>query len=195
MISEALEREIKSYSIGEKLRALRLKKKMGLVELGKHTGLSPALISKIERDKLFPTLPTLVRISMVFGVGLEFFFAEEQKRRSVAIVRREERQKFPERPEKDPVSYIFECLDFKAVERSLNAYFAEFQPVNAEAASSHQHSGEEVLYVMSGELEIAMKGETHSLREGDAIYFDSSVPHSYRRISPGPCTGLVVTTV
>ncbi len=47
---------------------------MGLVELGKHTGLSPAMLSKLERGKLFRTLPTLMRIAMVFGVGLEHFF-------------------------------------------------------------------------------------------------------------------------
>ena len=63
-ISQGLER----YSIGEKLRTLRLRKSMGLVELGKHTGLSAALLSKLERGKLFPTLPTLLRIAMVFGV-------------------------------------------------------------------------------------------------------------------------------
>jgi transcriptional regulator with XRE-family HTH domain len=64
-ISEGLGR----YSIGEKLRTLRLRKSMGLVELGKHTGLSAALLSKLERGKLFPTLPTLLRIALVFGVG------------------------------------------------------------------------------------------------------------------------------
>src|SRR5215467_13734655 len=62
------------YSIGEKLRALRLRNHMGLVELGKHTRLSAPLLSKLERGKLFPTLPTLMRIAMAFGVGLDFFF-------------------------------------------------------------------------------------------------------------------------
>ena len=48
---------LKPYALGEKLRNLRLKKSMGLVELGKHSGLSPAMLSKLERGKLFPTLP------------------------------------------------------------------------------------------------------------------------------------------
>ena len=78
-ISEGLGR----YSIGEKLRTLRLRKSLGLVELGQHTGLSAALLSKLERGKLFPTLPTLLRIAMVFGVGLDFFFTDERKRRVV----------------------------------------------------------------------------------------------------------------
>src|ERR1700745_4222098 len=91
-ISEGLTR----YSIGEKLRSLRLRKSMGLVELGKHTGLSAALLSKLERGKLFPTLPTLLRISLVFGVGLDYFFTDERKRRVVAIARKKERSRFPD---------------------------------------------------------------------------------------------------
>ena len=93
-ISEGLGR----YSIGEKLRSMRLRKSMGLVELGKHTGLSAALLSKLERGKLFPTLPTLLRIAMVFGVGLDYFFSDERKRRVVGVVRRDERVRLPDRP-------------------------------------------------------------------------------------------------
>src|SRR5436190_12148682 len=93
-ISEGLGR----YSIGEKLRTLRLKKSMGLVELGKHTGLSAALLSKIERGKLIPTLPTLLRIALVFSVGLDFFFSEDSKRRLTEVIRKSERKRFPERP-------------------------------------------------------------------------------------------------
>src|SRR6202042_518600 len=95
-VSATITEGLGRYSIGEKLRSLRLRKSMGLVELGKHTGLSAALLSKLERGKLFPTLPTLLRISMVFGVGLDYFFSDERKRRVVGVVRREQRVRFPE---------------------------------------------------------------------------------------------------
>ncbi len=58
MLSETLAKGLSRYAIGDKLRALRLKKKMGLVELGRHTSLSAAMLSKVERGKLFPTLGT-----------------------------------------------------------------------------------------------------------------------------------------
>src|SRR6202158_5405269 len=93
-ISEGLTR----YSIGEKLRSLRLRKSMGLVELGKHTGLSAALLSKLERGKLFPTLPTLLRIALVFGVGLEYFFTDERKRHVVAVAGQKGRFRVSDRP-------------------------------------------------------------------------------------------------
>src|ERR1700733_3971544 len=126
MLSESLKKGIQRYAIGDKLRALRIKKSMGLVELGRHTGLSAAMLSKVERGKLFPTLPTLLRIALVFSVGLEYFFSDDQKRHVLAIVRRAERKRFPERPDGRDVSFYFESLDFTAVERKLDAYYAEF---------------------------------------------------------------------
>ncbi len=88
MLSATLEKGLSEYAIGAKIRSLRLKKKMGLVELGKHTGLSPALLSKIERNRLFPTLPTLLRIALVFSVDLAFFFAGAREKPVVAVVRK-----------------------------------------------------------------------------------------------------------
>ena len=55
MVTKAIDDGLRPYSIGEKLRSLRLRKSMGLVELGRHTGLSAALLSKLERGKLYPT--------------------------------------------------------------------------------------------------------------------------------------------
>src|SRR5690349_19242533 len=152
MVSKAIEDGLRPYALGEKLRTLRLRKSMGLVELGKHTGLSAALLSKLERGKLFPTLPTLLRIALVFGVGLEYFFTDERKRRVVALVRREERIRFPERPGAQDVPYFFECLDFPATERKLSAFYAEFQETLPEKLKPHQHAGIEFLFLIKGSL-------------------------------------------
>ena len=193
MLSETLAKGLRDYAIGEKLRALRLKKKMGLVELGRHTGLSAAMLSKVERGKLFPTLPTLLRIALVFGVGLENFFSDDQKRHVLAIVRRAQRKRFPERPDGRDISFYFESLDFAAVERKLHAYYAEFQPLQPGKARLHHHTGVEFLSVLRGKLELHIGTEEHILESGDSIYFDSSLPHSYRRVSQKPCSAIVVT--
>jgi len=193
VLSETLTKGLGRYAIGEKLRALRLRKKMGLVELGRHTDLSAAMLSKVERGKLYPTLPTLLRIALVFSVGLEYFFSEGQKRRVLAIVRRAERRRFPERPDGRDISFYFESLDFGAVERKLNAYYAEFQQLPSGKARLHHHPGVEFLSVLRGKLEMHIGAEEYALDSGDSVYFDSSVPHSYRRISPKPCSAIVVT--
>src|SRR5512147_1236132 len=116
MLSKTLGDGLAKYSIGDKLRALRLRKKLGLVDLGKHTGLSPALISKIETGKLFPTLPTLLRIAMVFNVGLEHFFAVPERGPALAVVRRKDRQRFPESADAQDPAFHFESVDFPVQE-------------------------------------------------------------------------------
>ena len=194
MLSETLSDGLKAYGIGEKVRALRLRKKMGLVELGQHTGLSPALLSKIERGKMFPTLPTLLRISLVFGVALDHFFAGPGKRPALAVVRAADRRRFPDQQGARSPSYHFECLDYPVTERKLNAYFVEFEDVAPERARAHQHEGAEVIFVISGKLIVRVADEEHELGPGDSMYFDPSPPHSYRRSGPKPCTAVVVTT-
>jgi transcriptional regulator with XRE-family HTH domain len=193
MLNKTILDGLEPYRLGEKIRTLRLRKSMGLVELGKHTGLSPAMLSKLERGKLFPTLPTLLRIALVFGVGLEHFFTDERKRHVVSIVRKKERLRFPEMPSGGPVAYFFESLDFKTTERKLNAFYAEFEAVETAKIRPHQHAGIELLYLISGKLEITVGSDPHELSAGDAIYFDSGVRHSYRRLSKTPCAGIVVT--
>jgi len=193
MTNDTISQGLGRYSIGEKLRTLRLRKSMGLVELSKHTGLSAALLSKLERGKLFPTLPTLLRIAMVYSVGLEYFFTDERKRRTVSVVRREDRVRFPERPGTQEVPYFFESLDYKANDRKLSGYVAEFHEIPAEKAKPHMHPGVELVYVIKGALTIKIGGEEFQLDAEDAIYFDSAVLHSYRRRGAKPCTGLIVT--
>lgn len=193
MLSKTLQDGLKVYSIGERLRSLRLRKGIGLVELGRHTGLSPALLSKLERGKLYPTLPTLLRIAMVFSVGLEHFFTPERKRKVVAVVRKSERRRFPERMGAKEPAFEFESLDFPATERKLNAYLADFYPLAPEKMKLHQHSGVEFVYLFRGQLGMRIAGEEHTLHAGDSLYFDSSQPHGYRRDGAKPCSAIVVT--
>jgi transcriptional regulator with XRE-family HTH domain len=193
MLSKTLQDGLNDYAIGEKVRALRLKKKIGLVDLGKHTGLSPALLSKIERGRLFPTLPTLLRIALVFGVGLEYFFAGAREEPLVAVTRKSDRVALPDRPGARDAAYRFSSLDYAATERRFNCYHAEFFPVAADKLRPHDHPGVEFLYVMSGVLSLHIKGEEHVLDAGDAIYFDATLPHAYRRSGGRSCTAVVVT--
>jgi transcriptional regulator with XRE-family HTH domain len=190
---EAVESWLKPYSIGEKLKTLRLRKKLGLVELGRHTGLSAALLSKLERSKLYPTLPTLARIATVFDVGLDHFFTDERKRHAVALAKKRDRQRFPERPGTSEVAYFFETLDYGAAPRKLNAYYADFQNIAKEKLRPHTHAGAEHLYLLFGTLVIAIGGHGYELEAGDAIYFDSSVPHTYCKSGDSPCAALIVT--
>ena len=191
MLSETLAAGLEHYKIGPKIRALRLKKKLGLVQLGEHTGLSPSMLSKIERSALFPTLPTLLRIALVFGVGLEHFFVESTDRPSVAVIRRRDRLRLPDRPDDAAPSYFFESLDFPVTDRKMEAFYAEF-PVQSKPSEPHQHGGAELIYVIKGKLAVNVDGDDVVLEEGDAMYFDLGAPHSYRREGRSACAAIVV---
>jgi transcriptional regulator with XRE-family HTH domain len=191
MLTETLTSGLQRYQIGPKVRALRLKKKLGLAQLSEHTGLSPAMLSKIERGQLFPTLPTLLRIAMVFGVGLEHFFLTEESRRAIAVVRGKDRLRLPNRPGKQPPAYTFESLNFPAADPAMDAFFAEF-PANSKPSEPHHHDGEEFIFVFSGALKVNVDGNDIDLLAGDAMYFDSSAPHSYCAAGLSPCSAVVV---
>jgi quercetin dioxygenase-like cupin family protein/DNA-binding XRE family transcriptional regulator len=191
MLSETLTAGLERYKIGPKVRALRLRKKLGLVQLGQHTGLSPAMLSKIERGQLFPTLPTLLRIALLFGVGLEHFFVDGEERPAVAVTRKRDRLRMPDRPDATAPAYFFESLDYPVTDRKIQAFHVEF-PEPSRASEPHRHDGAELIYVLKGRLVVNVDGDDTALDEGDAMYFDPKAPHSYRREGPSPCAAIVV---
>jgi transcriptional regulator with XRE-family HTH domain len=190
MISETLSTGLQQYRIGPKLRVLRLRKKLGLVQLSRHTGLSSAMLSKIERGLLFPTLPTLLRIAMVFGVSLEYFFREDPKRSRTAVVRKEDRISLPNRPDAIP-AYTFECLNFPVTDRKMDAFYAEF-PRDAGSSEVHRHDGAELIFIVRGKLAVTVDEEETILSAGDAMYFDSDAEHSYRAYGRTGCAAIVI---
>jgi mannose-6-phosphate isomerase-like protein (cupin superfamily) len=109
-------------------------------------------------------------------------------------VRGRDRLRFPEKPGAREMAYEFESLDYPAVERRLNAYYAEFKAVAADAVRLHQHPGGEFVYVLGGTLILQIGADAHVLQADDSIYFDSTVPHGYSRRGVKPCRAIVVTT-
>jgi len=191
MVSDTLSEGLGRYRIGEKVRGLRQAKKLGLVQLGQHTGLSAAMLSKIERGLLFPTLPTLLRIAMVFGVGLEHFFVDRNKRAAVAVIRKAERLRLPDRSGDAAPAYYFESLDFPVTDRKIEAYYAEF-PADAKPSEEHRHEGAELIFILRGSLTVTVDGEPTTLNQGDAMYFDSGISHGYARHGRLACAAIVV---
>jgi transcriptional regulator with XRE-family HTH domain len=173
--------------IGERIKRLRLKKSMGLVELGRQTGLSASFLSQLETGRVVPTLRNLARVSIVFGKDLSYFF-EAEPQAMFRIHRKKERMRMPQTGVEDP-SYYFESLGYMVPDRQLDPYFAEFLPRKAGDVRPHVHPGFEFLYILEGELEIRHADKVHILEAGDGVYFDASTPHSYR------CNGATATQV
>ena len=192
--TSTVEEAILPYAIADKLRTLRLRRSMGLAQLAEHSGFSPAMLSRLENGRLVPTLPTLTRIALVFGVGLDYFFTDPRKRHIVAISRQYERKVFPSDPKSSSVPWSFESLDFRANERKLNGFLAHFHSFPEQKLTPHFHPGVELLYLIEGELEMTIGVETFQLSAGDSVYFDSLQKHSYRSLVKTSCTAVVITT-
>lgn len=191
---ETINRALAAYDLGAKLRRLRLRKKIALTELGKHTGLSASMLSQLETGKLIPTLPTLARIAMVFDVGLDYFFGTRRKAGLFELVRKGERMQFPSEADSPRPTFLFEVLAYKATNKAMEAYLAEFPRREKREAQPHTHAGAELLYVMEGRLEVTYQDDFFVLEAGDAAYFDASEPHSYRGLSRAAAKALVVST-
>ena len=191
---DSVRRLLSNYDIGPKLRQLRLRKKIALVDLGKHTGLSASMLSQLENGKLVPTLPTLARIAMVFDVGLDHFFSDHRARRTFSIVRAAERLSFPELPDSPVPGFFFEVLAFGAMDKNMSAYLAEFPLRDGKPTRPHEHEGAEFIHVLQGVLTLNYQAEDHVLRAGDSVYFDASEAHSYRGASDEKARAVVVTS-
>jgi transcriptional regulator with XRE-family HTH domain len=190
--SHSAETFIAEKRIGERIRRLRLKRSMGLVELGRHAGLSASFLSQLETGRVVPTLRNLARIAMVFGRDLSYFF-EPEPHPLFRLHRRAERVRLPQSGVEDP-TYYFESLAYMVPDRQLDPYFAEFVPVRKTTeVRPHVHPGYEFLYLLQGELQIRHGDHTHSLESGDSVYFDAATPHSYRCASSAPAVALIVT--
>jgi transcriptional regulator with XRE-family HTH domain len=187
-----VEEFISEKRIGERIKHLRLKKSMGLVELGRHTGLSASFLSQLETGRVVPTLRNLARIAMVFSKDLSYFFDPEPQT-LFRVHRRKDRVRLPQTGVDDP-SYFFESLGYLVPDRQLDPYFAEFLPVKTgREPRAHQHLGCEFLYLLSGALDVRHGEGTHHVEAGDSVYFDANTVHSYVCAGDSPATAVIVT--
>lgn len=164
------QRSLEPYSIGVKLRLLRTQKRLTLSRLSAETKLSTALLSKLETDRMIPTLPTLASISRVYGVGLSYFFSEPS-RHAISITRRahlagEGRSQEPVRTM--PLNVVREGT-------RLVAQVIEFPAAGAAAAMNPFHETNALVYVLEGELDIEAGGMRESLAAGDCACVESQM--------------------
>ena len=177
--------------IGQRIRSLRQRASMGLVELGRHAGLSASFLSQLETGRVVPTLRNLSRLAMVFSKDLNYFFSPVPQT-IFRVHRAEDRVRLPQSGAQDP-NYFFESLGYLVPDRQLDPYLAEFQPGKGSDSQFHKHGGIEFLYVIRGALRIHHGDIVYDLRSADSVYFDSGTPHSYACLGDEPASVLIVT--
>ncbi len=178
---------LEPYSIGLKLRSLRNRKHLTLSRLAAETGLSTALLSKLETDRMIPTLPTLATITRVYGVGMSYFFSEPS-RHTLSITRKAHLQSEGRGPE----PFRITPLNASAQNLPLKAEMIEFAPggVTSSADCFRESSG--VIYVLEGRLQLEAGGLVEILEAGDCACVESDMALAWSAAGKNRCRILAV---
>jgi transcriptional regulator with XRE-family HTH domain len=177
---------LEPYCIGLKLRALRTQKRLTLSRLATETGLSTALLSKLETDRMIPTLPTLSTICRVYGVGLSYFFSEPA-RHTLSITRKAHFQGNARGPE------LVKITPLNSAESGpLKAQMIEFPPGGAAIAMNVTREARGVVYVLEGKLRLDAGGMTEVLEAGDCACMESEIPLAWSAADKRRCRVLAV---
>jgi len=187
----AAEALLSAAQLGQRIKRLRLKRSMGLVELGRLTGLSASFLSQLETGRVVPTLRNLARIALVFNKDLSWFF-ESTGHSVFRIQRRRERIRLPN-GSSDP-DYIAESFGILIPEGGLRPCLAEFLPgQNRSGFHPDRHAGVEMVYVLQSSIELRRKGEAHLLEAGDVCYISGETPRTYRCSGGEPARALIIS--
>jgi DNA-binding transcriptional MerR regulator/quercetin dioxygenase-like cupin family protein len=160
-------------SIGPRLRRLRTQRGRGLAEVATAAGISVGFLSALERSQMSASVGTLRRLARYYRTNiLDFFDATESNTRLVRPPKRKVLEAGP--------GVRMELLAWG--NKVMEPHLFRIKP-HAGSGESYAHEGEEFLFVLRGELKIALDGEEYHLKRGDSFYFESSTPHHWK--NPG----------
>lgn len=158
--------------IGSQLRALRMAKGLSLRALATTVGVSPTLLSQVERGVTEPSLSTLRRLADVYTVSLADLFSPEKSLSTTVS-----------RPGERPVLLSPRgTVHFERVTPSngtLEVLRAILEPGDETSPEPWRHSSIECAYVVAGALTADIGGAAQTLHAGEAVTFDSEIPHRY----------------
>jgi transcriptional regulator with XRE-family HTH domain len=174
-----------AYKVGAKVRKARLAASLKLQELADRCRLSKALLSRIENDKTTPSISSLHDIAVALGINLSWFFDEEEQLRSQVVLRQGERHIIEYR---NDGSTIENFVPFGGA-HLLQGFLMIVEP-GGQTQGTLTHYGEEVGYMLEGELELTVNGVSYRLKAGDSFNFRSEEPHGHR--NPGKTKAVVV---
>jgi transcriptional regulator with XRE-family HTH domain len=157
-------------AVGSLLRQLRTNAGLSLATVSEAAGLSPGLLSQIERGMGNPSLTTLVKLAHALDVPVSRFFISEQP--AGALVRKGDHPKLL--IAEDTLAYELLTPHMRGRLGMIKAVVA---PGWNNASAPFVHEGEECIYLLQGQLAVSIAGTGYVLTEGDSLTFDSSLPH------------------
>lgn len=173
-------------SVGERLRAVRLERKLTVGSLAERTGLSKGLISQVENGKTSPSIATLERLAESLEVPAAYLLLKSDEQ--IQVVRTTDRAIYQFGPDRLTV----ELLSGRG--RQMKVVLVEMPPGTSTGNEAHAHAGEEFHMVLAGQVEATQGDQSVTLEAGDALHWNGFIPHRVRNVGTTPARVLAVTS-
>jgi DNA-binding transcriptional MerR regulator/quercetin dioxygenase-like cupin family protein len=166
-------RDATAGAIGARLRTLRSRRNLSLAQVAGAVGISVGFLSALERSHMSASVGTLRRLARFYKTNiLEFFDTNDSHAPLVGPGARKVLQAGN--------GVRMELLAWG--NKVMEPHLFRIAP-DAGSGGSYSHEGEEFLFVLKGELQIALSDKVYRLRQGDSFYFESATPHNWK--NPG----------
>jgi transcriptional regulator with XRE-family HTH domain len=179
------------FDLSKRLSAVRKEHELSLHALALKTGMTKGFLSLIERGLKVPSISTLLKLSQAYGISVSALLDTAKSQEPVySLVKRGERRKYAR--EGSPYGYRYEAIAFHKERKRMEPFVV--QPPLRLPRTFFQHQGDEMVYVLEGNVEIHLEREHIRLQAGDCLYFDAATPHRSRSLGPDRAVTLVVVT-
>ena len=173
-------RKIDVKGLGERIRWLRKKRGLTLIEISKATAIDPATISRIENGKMPGTLDSHVRIAEALGVRLPELYEN--------VLLEHEEAKRGETKERVETFYhssgvVAELLTTAALQKKMMPILLKIKPGGYTENEEFPLSTERFIYILKGSVTMERGEDIRKLREGESLYFVASRPHHFKNPS------------
>lgn len=163
--------------IGSKIKDIRKSHKLKLGDLADKSGISIAMLSKIENGRVFPTLPSLIQVLDTLDVDLNEFFADLKANNEFPGYIFKKREEYTAiKKEEEAVGFHYQFILNHKIERSSMEISLLTVKPNAQRAPVAS-DGFEYLYLVKGSIQYQLGENTFDMEEGDSLFFDGNIPH------------------
>ncbi len=182
------------YRFGAKIRRVRERRGWTLKETAKRTGVSESLISQIERDRVSPSIDTLMRLAEVLEISPEFLFEEfRPKKEAIKISPRQRQQMIIDGASYNNLFPVLNPVDGKEF-TDTEVVILELAPGRTKGSMDYGHPGMERGLVLEGTADLEFGEDLYSLQEGDSFCYPSDTPHKLTNTGKGLLRALFILT-
>lgn len=176
-------------NFSEKMKKLRVKKRISLEKLAKETGYTEQYLAQIENNEERAPVSVIFSVSKVLAIASEDLLSSKKEQRSRRKVIRKRKESFQKRAE----NYSYQVLTPQGKNKHLNAFKVTIEPQQDHKMVEYHHPGEEFIYVLSGAIKLKVGRNNYKLKPSESMHFDSSKVHKLWSISEEPTVILVAT--